>query len=120
MLPLRHYGPINMRLSFSTSTVGMLKVLAVCRNMITAVLLWNRLSLIHLCRYMCMQLRLSGTISYVVCQTLIIAVRLYCGLPPPPPDVCLYECQELEFRVSSKLFAGMIMEKKNIYITDEI
>ena len=37
-----------------------------------------------------------------------------------PSDLCLYKCNELEFRFSSKLFTGMIMEKENIFFPDGI
>ena len=37
-----------------------------------------------------------------------------------PPGFCQYKCKQLEFRVSSKLFTGIIMEKENICIPDGI
>ena len=38
--------------------------------------------------------------------------------PPFYPDLCLYKY--IEFRVSSKLFTGMIMKNEYTYITDGI
>ena len=48
---------------------------------------------------------------YLKTQLLLLYLR-----PAPPPQFCLYKCKDLEFRVCSKLFAGMIAEKENVRI----
>ena len=68
--------------------------------------------------YKCKEFSVQGTISSVVFQNIIITAVL--ETRPPPPDFCLYKCKELEFRVSSKLFMGMIMKKEIICIPDGI
>ena len=47
-------------------------------------------------------------IIYCISKLLLLYLR---PVSPPPPDLCLYKCKELELRVSSKLFTAMIMEK---------
>ena len=72
-----------------------------------------------LCLYKYKEFIVHGTISSAVFQNILITPAVL-ETRPPPPDFCLYKCKELEFRVSSKLFTGMIMEKENICITDGI
>ena len=71
-----------------------------------------------LCLCECKEFSVHGTKSSVVFQNIIITAVL--ETLPPPPDFCLYKCKQLEFRVSWKLFAAMIMEKENICIPDGI
>ena len=71
-----------------------------------------------LCLYECKEFSVHGTISSVAFQKIIITAVL--ETRPSPLYLCPYKCKELEFRVSSKLFTGMIMEKENICIPDGI
>ena len=71
-----------------------------------------------LCLYKCKEYSVHGTISSVVFQNIIISAVFETRFAPP--HFCLYKCKELEFRLSLKLFTGIIMEKENICIPDGI
>ena len=64
---------------------------------------------LNVCLYECKEFSVHGTISSVVFQIITITAILETR-PPPPPDFCLYNCKQLEFRVSSKLFTGMLFK----------
>ena len=63
-----------------------------------------------LCIYKCKEFSVHGTISSVVFQNIITTAVLETRFPPP--DFCLYKRKQLELRVSSKRFTGMIRKKK--------
>ena len=70
------------------------------------------------CVYKCKEFSVHGITSSVVFQNIIITAAVLKTRPPPPTSACMYKCNELEFRVSSKLFTGMRIEKQNICIPD--
>ena len=71
-----------------------------------------------LCLYKCKKFSVHGTISSVVFQNTIITAVLETRFSSP--NFCPYKRKQLEFRLSQKLFKGMIMEKENICVPDGI
>ena len=108
--------------------------------LLRCTVLWTRFSPpTYACTSKCKESSVHGTKSSLVCQNIISSVLLlYCE--PFSSDLCLYyKCKEFsvhgikssvvfqniiitavleifEFRVSSKLFTGVMMEKENICI----
>ena len=71
-----------------------------------------------LCLYKCKKFSVHGTISSVVFQNTITTAVLETRFSSP--NFCPYKREQLEFRLSQKLFKGMIMEKENICVPDRI
>ena len=95
----------------------MLKVSGVCQNTkhdyYYCALLWTCFLPFDLGLYKCIEFRVHGTTSSIVCPNRITAVL---SMDPffLSPDLCLHKC--IEFRGSSKLFTGIIIEKECWYI----